>query len=133
MSVDTLRKAISDRVTANWTVTSLNRVVHGDNRPPLNTEDGTWIRVSFNIIKKENASVGTDFQRSRGFINFQIFTLPKIGDKTALSIVDHVESIFQNANFNGVRCYACQPISVGERENSYQLNARVEFEYDVFS
>lgn len=133
MSMDNLRRRIYEQFKNNWSATASSRVVYGDNRNAKRTEDGSWVRLSFNILENTNAQIGQDFQRARGFINLQIFVKKNSGEKAALELFDAFQIVFENQSFNNVVCYTAMPIRVGEEGSSYQLNGRVEFEYNVFS
>ena len=118
MSYDTLREVLSERMIAEWSGTSLDRVVHGDNRSPLSIDDGPWVRLSYSITSNVNAEIGTGFQRASGIITVQIFTEEKAGEKQSLDLVDGVAAVFQNKNFNRVECFATYPLKIVRTGNN---------------
>lgn len=133
MSFEALRSAIYNRFNDNWSGTALSRVAWGDNRSPLNVNDGDWVRISYSVTRNQNAEIGRGFQRSEGIITVQIFVPAFSGERGANLLADEVATIFQNKQFNGVTCYTMTPIVVGRNGDAFQLNARVDFEYNIFS
>tara|TARA_R110000782_G_scaffold39016_1_gene91015 strand:- start:333 stop:734 length:402 start_codon:yes stop_codon:yes gene_type:complete len=133
LSFDLLRKAISDQMVNNWTATALNRIAHGDNRTGLNANVSPWVRLSYQTYSNKNAELGNTFQRIRGVIMVQIFTPSNTGEKTASVIADDVMTVFQNKDFGSVTTYAVKITKIGERGDEFQLNAEVDFKYDIFS
>jgi hypothetical protein len=133
MSFETLRKAVEDQFIANWTGTALSNVDHGDNQdfdPPITDK---WVRLITNVISNENAEVGANFQRAIGIITVQCFAPVNNGERDLLLFVDEVSSIFQNKKFGGVSCFTTMPVRLGDTGNWYQINAKTDFQYDVFS
>jgi len=116
-----------------WTATPLNRIMHGDNRTALDANTAPWVRLNYVVYSNNNAEIGTGFQRVRGVIVVQIFTTSNTGEKQASEIADDVISVFQNKNFGGVTTYATKITKLGKRGDEYQLNAEVDFKYDIFS
>jgi len=133
MSFEVLRQSVESQFVSNWTDTTLDKVDHGDNHdftPPQNSE---WVRIVTNVIGSENAQLGDDFQRITGIITVQCFVPSGTGEKAINSLVDSVKAIFQNKNFGGVRCFTTTPLRIGSVGNWYQINAKTDFQYDVFS
>jgi len=132
MSFETLRLSVETQFNSSWTGTA-SSVDHGGNHdftPP----DGTpWVRLTTNVIGNENAQIGADFQRATGVITVQCFVKKDTGEKVLNEMIDEVSGIFQNKNFGGVRCFTTTPIRIGEIESWYQVNAKTDFHFDVFS
>jgi len=116
-----------------WTATPLARIIHGDNRAPMDANTAPWVRLNHIVYSSNNAEIGTSFQRVRGAIVAQIFTTSNSGEKEASVIADDFVSVFQNKDFDGVTCYAVKITRIGKRGDEYQLNAEVDFKYDIFS
>lgn len=133
MSFEALRKAVADKFIAEWTATEITKVDFGGNQeftPPVN---GVWVRLNINPFLTENAEIGDNFQRTEGLIVVQCFAVKNTGEKELFELVDAATLLFQNQNFDSVRCYATSAIRVGESGNWYQFNASTVFQYDVFS
>ena len=133
MSFELLRQAISAQMISNWTATALARISHGDNRTGLDANVSPWVRLSYQTYTSNNAELGTTFQRVRGVILVQIFTSSNSGEKAASVISDDVITVFQNKDFGGVTTYAVKITKIGESGDEFQLNAEVDFKYDIFS
>jgi hypothetical protein len=118
---------------SNWTATALARISHGDNRTGLDANVSPWVRLSYQTYTSNNAELGTTFQRVRGVILVQIFTSSNSGEKAASVISDDVITVFQNKDFGGVTTYAVKITKIGESGDEFQLNAEVDFKYDIFS
>ena len=133
MSMELLRQAFSTKMVADWAGTDIERVQFGDNDSPFSTEDGSWVRLTFSVFDNENAELGKTFQRANGIIDVQCFTEKNSGEKEAMILADAVAAVFQNKNFDGVSCYVVSVTKPGVDGDSYQINARARFKYDVFS
>ena len=138
MSYERLRLQISNKFISDWSGSNLNRVVFGKDSEPLSIgvvgdDSAPWFRLSFSILENENAEIGTGFQRATGIITLQIFTRAFSGDKVSLQLVDEFSDVFENKQFGDVTCYAPEVVVPGREGNSFQTNAKVLFEYEVFS
>ena len=137
MSYETLRKELSTHLINNFTGVDLSRVVHGRTRGGLNTlTNGVstpWCRFVFTVNFSQNAEIGDGFQIADGEVILQVFTSTKVGEKTAMQIVDDFETAFQNQNFNGIHCFAVYPRILGVVGESFQINAQCRYEYQNFS
>lgn len=132
MSFNTLREEVANQFIANWSG-DLTQVDYGGNNEFKPSDEVPWVRLSINVLSSINGEVGGDMQRSDGLIAVQCFVPVNTGEKLILEMVDDVVSTFQNKNFGGVKCYATNPVRVGESGNWYQYNASTVFQYDVFS
>jgi hypothetical protein len=139
MWVEKLRKLIESKVFSDWGLTPKNSIDFGDNsndfKPPV---DGSpWIRVSIDTLGTENAEVGTRFKRCDGFIVIQCFVAVNTGESFINQMLDGVSEIFDNENFydsgNNLECFCMTPVYVGEKDNWYQKNAKVQFVYNFFN
>jgi hypothetical protein len=129
-----LRNAFNNRFKANWNATDQNKVVYGANRAKLKAEQGApWVRLAHNILNGNNAQVGIGFQRYKGILTLQIFCHPLDGDKVWSDLADAFAAIFQNKSFNGVVCYVAIPVHVGQKDEEYQVNVKIDFEYEVYT
>ena len=46
----------------------INRVQFGDDKEPISTEYGSWVRLIHTVLDGDNAQIGADFQRITGII-----------------------------------------------------------------
>lgn len=129
-----LRIAIEGKFISEFNYLEEDKIDLGANSdftPPI---DGLpWCRLTHTILKNDNAQIGTAFQRAIGIITVQCFTKVKTGEKVSNEILAAVGEVFQNKNFSGVECFALTPVRVGTVKNWYQVNAKIDFIYSVFS
>jgi len=131
---DALRISVETQFADNWTATDItDETDFGDNNRFTPPQDSEWVRVITSILSTQNAEVGKDFQRSIGIITVECYAPINTGEKALNDLIDSVKTIFQNKSFGGVECFATTPVRIGERGNWYQINAKTDFKYDVFS
>lgn len=95
----------------------------------------TWGRFSIQGGDRDNAAVGTGFQRTVGLVYLQLFSPADKGTKEAREAADKFAAIFDNLNFTFAggsvlfRCASLQTIGK-TREGWFQQNATVGFWFD---
>jgi hypothetical protein len=105
--------------------------VHWENAPFHQPAD-PWIRFTMQFAAGQQASLGsTPLEFQDGQVVVQVFTPKDIGTRTAALIADYVAAglRYRQMTGNGVSVSAEEPqiISVGERDDVYQINVRVGF------
>jgi len=131
---ENLRIAFETKLKNEVSIVDSAKIDFGDNssfKPP--TLKVPWLRSWTNILKSENAEIGTKFQRHTGDFVIQCFDDEGKGEKGVNLIVDEIIEIFQNKSFSGVNCFVVTPVNIGANNGWYQKNAKVRFVYNVFN
>lgn len=130
---EAIRIAVTTRLLQNWSG-DLNLVDVGANHKFEEPVDSAWIRLTIVPYLSENAEVGAHMQRTYGEIIVQCFVPLYSGEQDINLMCDEIRTIFQNQNFDGMRCLATSTIKIGASGgNWYQQNASTRFEFDDFS
>lgn len=95
----------------------------------------TWGRLTIQQAGRDNAAVGTGFQRTPGALYLQIFSPEDGGTRLARQAADKLAEVFDNLSFSfdgGDVIFRCvELVTVGKtREGWYQQNAVVGFWFD---
>jgi hypothetical protein len=131
---ENLRIAIEGKFLSEFNYFDESQIDLGANSDFTPPVDGSpWCRITHTILNNVNAQLGHGFQRAIGIITVQCFTKVKTGEKVSNEILGAVGEVFQNKDFSGVSCKTLTPVRVGTVNNWYQMNAKIDFTYDVFS
>lgn len=110
--------------------------VQYDNRPFTAPATGIWSRFTIVEGQRDNAAVGTDFQRSMGLVYLQIFCREGEGTAAAYQAGDKFADIFDNADlgqlWGQILFRTASTQRVGKTQEGWmQFNAVVAFQTDA--
>lgn len=142
MTFETLRDKLTATFRAGW-------VVDPDDDPtveymptqypnqPWTVPDTIWSRFSVMEGDRNNAAVGTTFQRTVGVMFLQIFVPEGEGTRSARQAADKMASFLDNQSIAvaagqniTTRTVSLQDIGLN-RDGWYQMNASLEFWFDA--
>ena len=132
VTLQSARQAIADRFLAIWDPS--DAVVALENEAFVPPVDGSpWVRLSVRHHVAQQWTLGAtgsrDFRRY-GSIFVQCFSPRDRGTDAGDELASKVQTIFEGAVFDDVRCYATSIVEIGNDGKWWQVNAVTEFQYD---
>lgn len=139
MSLDAFRKAIEDKIAAEWD-TSIAAMTP-ENVAFEAPAGGSWVRESIRPASTSNVTIGAGIEgmeRTLGYVWFQIFIPANKGVRPAFTISDHIKSIFDNQVINIpavgqilFRCGGPAYVGIDAASGSVQWRCLVPFQFDT--
>lgn len=113
MSLATIKQDIETKFVAEWSGTTLDKVRFENTQftPPQNDY---WVSLDTVFANSVNAAIHSGLDtRVNGFIIVDCYGPPDDGSRATLNLIDSVNAIFENKQFNGIQCLAARPRHIG--------------------
>lgn len=109
-------------------------VVEQNSTADAPADGGAFVVVQYPVARAEQRSIGapgSNVFREMGAIRFVIHTPRGSGLGPALTIAGTLTTLFRNASFDGVRCYApTSPVTDDENDQASMFLASISVPYD---
>lgn len=118
-----IKISFEQRIAANYSTT----IVKYDNTELKDIGNNAWVRATMIPTATENASIGVS-KRYNGIFWFQVFVPLSIGTELAYQIIEELEALFSNVEFDEVVCYASETVRMGnEGKGWFRMDLRSPF------
>ena len=125
-------KTIEERVSTNWTSTSI--AYENVQAKEFSDGDQDWVRVT--VIEGDSGQigiggVGAALHRNLGIVVIEVYTREDKGGRQARAHADGLAALFRGVQDNDITFRTPRVLPVGVDEGWYQVNVQVPFQWDL--
>lgn len=131
-SLANAQQALIDRLNDNMIPGYTKREVKYPNAPFREPKNRSWLRVTTTTEPALNVADSGEYQRTYGIFVIDCFYPKDDGSKQQLQDINSLIAIYNNQEFNGVKCHEAYPQIIGEDGDWYNVQLNVNFYFEGY-